>query len=150
MKKSFIARIISIVLVIILAIGTVCLFFIPRLYDLFKDTVVAGFNAHSMLYRFAFLTCYILCLIVVYKLITLFNMVYKGSPFKKEIENSLKFMAVIFMILFLIVIIKAIFIPTFLSFCVSILCFLISLSFYCLAEVIKAAIKYKDEVDLTV
>lgn len=150
LKKSFIARIISIILVIIFIVGISCLFFIPQLYDLFKDKSIVTFNTYSMLYRLAFFTCYVLCLIIVYKLISLFNVIYKKSPFRKEIENSLKVMAVIFMILFIIVIVKAVFIPTLLSFVVALLCFLISLSFYLLAEVIKAAIKYKNEVDLTV
>ena len=80
----------------------------------------------------------------------LFNMIYKESPFKKEIENSLKMMAIMFMTLFVIIIIKTIFIPTLLSYVVCLLCFLVSLSFYILAEVIKAAINYKNEVDFTV
>ena len=150
MKKSFIARIISVILVIILIIGIPCLIFIPELYDLFKDVSIPAFSAHNMIYKVAFFTCYILCLVVVHKLIGLFNIIYKGSPFRREIEVTLKVMAVIFMILFLIVIIKSFFIPTLLSFVVALLCFLISLSFYLLAEVIKAAIKYKNEVDLTV
>ena len=59
-------------------------------------------------------------------------------------------MAIMFMLLFLIVIIKSIFIPNLLSFVVAIICFIASLSFYVLAEVIKSAIKYKNEVDFTV
>ena len=94
--------------------------------------------------------CYLLCLSVVYKLSNLFNMIYKDTPFKKEVENSLKACAIIFMILFVIVIVKAIFIPTLLSFAVSLICFVASLSFYVLAEVIKAAILYKEEIDYTV
>ena len=55
-----------------------------------------------------------------------------------------------FMLLFIIVIIKALFIPTLLSFAVALICFVASLSFYVLAEVIKAAILYKEEIDYTV
>lgn len=150
MKKSFIAKIISIILVLILIGGVGCLFFIPTLYDMFKDLSVPTFKSHTLIYRAAFFTCYIICLVVVYKLIGLFNVVYKESPFRKEIEDTLKVMAVMFMVLFVIVIIKSFFIPTLLSFAVALLCFLISLSFYVLAEVIKAAIKYKNEVDYTV
>ena len=84
-------------------------------------------------------------------MIKLFNIVYEGSPFKKELENILKIIAVMFMVLFLIVIIKSVFIPNMmLSFAVAIICFIASLSFYVLAEVIKSAIKYKTEVDFTV
>ena len=150
MKKSIIAKIISIILIAILVLGILGLVFIPELYDLFKDTSIKSFNSHTVLYRSAFYLCYVICLFIVYKLIGLFNVIYKQSPFRKEIENALKVMAVMFMILFLIVIIKSIFIPTLLSFVVALLCFLVSLSFYLLAEVIKAAICYKNEVDLTV
>lgn len=150
MKKSFIAKTISIILIIILVIGIGCLVFIPELYDVFKDNSIDPFKNHLLIYKVAFYACYIICLGIVYKLIELFNMIYKKSPFRKEIEDSLKIMAVMFMILFLIVIVKSVFIPMLLSFVVALLCFLISLSFYLLAEVIKAAIKYKNEVDLTV
>ena len=150
LKKSFISKIISIILIIILIVGVICLPFIPTLYDMFKDPRFDLFKNHTLLYKIAFFTCYIICLGVVVILIRLFNIVYKKSPFRKEIENSLKIMAVMFMILFLIVIIKSFFIPTLLSFAVSLLCFLISLSFYVLAQVIKAAINYKNEVDYTV
>lgn len=150
MKKSIIAKIISIILIVILVLGILGLVFIPELYDLFKDTSIKPFDSHTILYRLAFYLCYVICLFIVYKLIGLFNVIYKKSPFRKEIENALKVMAVMFMVLFLIVIIKSIFIPTLLSFVVALLCFLVSLSFYLLAEVIKAAICYKNEVDLTV
>lgn len=150
MKKSIIAKVISIILLIILIVGSVCLFFIPKLYDLFKDGSVDLFSAHSFIYKVAFYTCYVMCLGVVYKLIRLFDIVYKKSPFRKEIEDSLKVMAIMFMLLFLIVIVKSFFIPTLLSFVVALLCFLVSLSFYVLAEVIKAAINYKNEVDFMV
>ncbi len=150
MKKSVIAKIISVILIIILVLGIIGMVFLPLLYDLFKDASVKAFDAHSMLYRLAFYLCYVICLFIVYKLIGLFSVIYKKSPFRKEIENNLKVMAVMFMVLFLIVIIKSVFIPTLLSFVVAILCFLVSLSFYLLAEVIKAAITYKNEVDLTV
>ncbi len=150
MKKSVIAKIISVILIIILVLGIIGMVFLPLLYDLFKDASVKAFDAHSMLYRLAFYLCYVICLFIVYKLIGLFNVIYKKSPFRKEIENNLKVMAVMFMVLFLIVIIKSVFIPTLLSFVIAILCFLVSLSFYLLAEVIKAAITYKNEVDLTV
>lgn len=150
MKKSVIAKIISVILIIILVLGIIGMVFLPLLYDLFKDASVKAFDAHSMLYRLAFYLSYVICLFIVYKLIGLFNVIYKKSPFRKEIENNLKVMAVMFMVLFLIVIIKSVFIPTLLSFVVAILCFLVSLSFYLLAEVIKAAITYKNEVDLTV
>lgn len=133
-----------------MVLGIIGMVFLPLLYDLFKDASVKAFDAHSMLYRLAFYLCYVICLFIVYKLIGLFNVIYKKSPFRKEIENNLKVMAVMFMVLFLIVIIKSVFIPTLLSFVIAILCFLVSLSFYLLAEVIKAAITYKNEVDLTV
>lgn len=150
MKKSIIARFISVILVVILILGVGCLPFIPSLYNMFKDKSIELFNNHSIIYQGAFYVCYILCLGIVCLLIKLFNVIYKKSPFRKEIEDLLKIMAIMFMILFIIVIVKSFFIPTLLSFGVAILCFLISLSFYLLAEVIKSAIKYKKEVDLMV
>lgn len=150
MKKNFISKIISIILIIILIIGAISLPFIPRFYDLFKDSSVGSFKSHTFIYKVAFYSCYIICLFIVYELVRLFNVIYNGSPFRKEIEDYLKTMTIMFMILFLIVIIKSIFIPTLLSFVVAILCFLVSLSFYVLKDAIKAAIKYKAEVDFTV
>lgn len=150
MKKSLIAKIIWIILIIILVIGTGCLIFLPSLYDIFKDVGVPKFNEHTMYYRIAFFACYIICLFIVYKLIGLFKHVFSDTPFKKEVEAILKTCAILFMSLFVIVSIKCVFIPTILSFAVSFVCFVASLSFYCLAEVIKAAIYYKQEVDYTV
>lgn len=150
MKKSKISKIISIIFILILIIGSVCLLFIPQLYDYFKEYGVKSFGSHNLLYKIAFYSCYIICLLILYKLNIIFNNVYKNSPFVKDVENSLKVCAVLFMSLFLIVIIKEIFIPTLLSFAVALICFVASLSFYVLAEVIKSAIAYKDEIDYTV
>ena len=150
MKRSFISKIISIILITILIFGVISLPFIPQLYDMFKDTTIDTFNNHLPIYKVAFYLCYLIGLFIVYELIRLFNIIYKGSPFRKEIEDYLKVMAIMLMVLFLIVIVKAIFIPTLLTFVVALLCFLMSLAFYVLAEVIKMAIKYKTEVDFTV
>jgi len=150
MKKSIIAKIIWILLIIILVGGITCLPFIPKLYDIFKDRGVELFNSHTIYYRIAFYTCFILCLVIVWQLIGLFKNVFSDTPFKKEVERALKISAVIFMLLAVIVVVKAVFIPTILSFAVAFICFVASLSFYCLAEVIKAAISYKQEVDYTV
>ena len=150
MKKSFIAKIVEIILIIILIVGCISLIFVPELYDMFKYTNVKTFMNQTLIYRITFYSCYVIGLYIIYKMIKLFNIVYEGSPFKKELENILKVMAVMFMLLFLIVIIKSIFIPNLLSFVVAIICFIASLSFYVLAEVIKSAIKYKNEVVFTV
>ena len=150
MKKSKIAKVISIVFVLLLIVGTLCLIFIPFLYDYFKGASIESFSSHKLIYKIAFYTCYLIGLFILYKLTTLFNNVYKESPFNKNVETSLKIIAIMFMSLFLIVIIKSIFIPTLLTFIVAIICFVASLSFYCLAEVIKSAIAYKNELDLTV
>lgn len=150
MKKSKIAKIIWVLLIIILILGIGCLFFLPKLYDVFKDPSIETFGEHTLVYRFAFFTCYIICFIIIYKLICLFKYVFSDTPFKKEVEKILKVCAVLFIIIFLIVTIKAFFIPTILTFGVAFVCLLSSLSFYCLAEVIKAAICYKNEIDYTV
>ncbi len=150
MKKSNTSKVISIILFIILILGIVSLFFLPYLYDIFKGESVEVFSRHTLLYKLAFYSCYVICLLVLFKLIKLFNIVYKGNPFRVEVSNILKFNMILFMMLFLIVIVKAVFIPTILSFAVALVCFIASLSFYVLSEVITSAIKYKNEVDLTV
>ena len=150
MKKSIVARFVSIILVIMLIVGVVCIFFLPSLYDIFKDEYVEVFSKHLVWYRVAFYTCYIICLGIVYQLVKVFHCIYQDNPFKKEVEKSLKISAILFMCLFVVVTIKCIFIPTILSFAVLLICFIASLSFYVLASVIKAAIFYKDENDYTI
>ena len=150
MKKSVVSKFVSIILVIILIIGSCSLIFLPYLYDTFKGVEVATFSRHTLLYKVAFYSCYLICLLILYKLVKLFNIVYKDNPFRIDVSNNLKFNMVLFMLLFFIVITKSIFIPTILSFAVALVCFIASLSFYVLSEVINSAIKYKKEVDLTV
>lgn len=150
MKKSKVARFVSIILVVVLVVGGVGIFFLPRLYDIFKDEYVEVFLKHYIWYRIAFYTCYIICLGIVYQLLKVFHCIYQDNPFKREVEKSLKISAVLFMCLFVVVTIKCIFIPTILSFAVLLICFIASLSFYVLASVIKTAILYKNENDYTI
>lgn len=150
MQKSIVAKYITIFLYIILIIGTLLLLFIPKLYDYFKMTEILPFQEHTLLYKIAFFSCYILCLLIIFVLIKIFKLVYKGTPFKKEIVNYLKYISVIFMLLSIIILIKAIFIPTLLSFAVITITFIASLSFYCLANVFKVANYYKQEIEYTV
>lgn len=146
MKKSRIAQLISILLKVMLIIGTVCLFFIPKLYDIFGNL----FKNQTIYYKLGFYSCAVVSLGVIYELIRVFDIVYEGSPFKKEVEIVLKRIAVLFMILFMIVAIKIIFIPTVLSFSVALIVFVASLGFYVLSQIFKMAIEYKNEVDFTV
>lgn len=150
MKKSFLAKIISIIFNLILISGVICIPFIPKLYDLFKDYQVDSFTNHNFLYQLAFYLCFIICLIIVLVLNKVFINTYKNTPFTKKVENSLKISAVMFLLLSLIIIIKIIFIPTILSFAVAFICLIAFLSFFVLAEVIKQAIDYKNEIDYTV
>lgn len=150
MKKSKIAKIVLVIFIILLVGGVGCLFFLPNLYDFFKESNVPSFTSQTICYQIAFYTCYIICLVIIYQLIGLFNHVYSDSPFRKEVASALNISAILFMALFLIVIVKTYFIPTLLSFVVALICFIASLSFYVLKEVIKAAIAYKDELDYTV
>ena len=150
MKKSKVARFVSIIFVVMLVVGIGCIFFLPSLYDIFKDDSVNGFFEHSMWYRSAFYICYIICLMIVYQLMMVFRCIYRESPFKKRVEKSLKISAVLFMCLFGVVTIKCIFMPTILSFAVLLISFIASLSFYVLSSVIKAAIFYKNENDFTI
>ena len=150
MKKSKIAKIVSIIFVVLLIGGIGCLFFIPMLYDFFKDPNVSSFASHSLYYKIAFYACYVICLIIIFHLTKLFNHVYSSSPFKNEVVSALNISAILFMVLAGIVMVKSVFIPTLLSFAIAFVCFVVSLSFYVLKEVIKAAIIYKDEIDYTV
>ena len=150
MKKSKVAKLVSIILIIILVVGVGCLFFLPSLYNVFKDSHVETFAKHLLWYKIAFYTCYIICLIIVYQLIKVFHDINHDSPFKKEVEFSLKTIAILFMALSIVVTIKCLLIPTILSFAVALICFIASLSFYVLASVIKAAIFYKNENDYTI
>lgn len=150
MKKSIIAKIVEILLIILLVGGLVCFFFIPELYNYFKEDTVMQFQVQSIYYRLAFYSCYIICLMIIGHLIVLFHQVYNHSPFQKEVVLALNNSAILFMLLFIIVILKAFFIPTLLSFVCAFICFMVSLSFYLLKEVIKSAIVYKNEIDYTV
>lgn len=147
MKKSLIAQILSVLLKIIFITGIVGLFFVPKLYNLFSEI---NFANQTVGYQIAFYGCYILSLFIIFELIRIFDTVYKGSPFKKEIEISLKVIAVLFMVISMIVITKTIFITTILSIAVSFISFIISLCFYVLSQIFKVAIEYKNEIDFTV
>lgn len=149
MPKSKIAKIISILFDIMLITGIICLFFLPRLYNLFSIKV-PKFESQTVLYRVAFYSCYLICISIIFELRIVFTNIYKDTPFKKIIEKTLKIIAILFMILSIIVTIKTIFIPTPLSVAVIIVTFIISLCFYVLSQIFKVAISYKDEIDFTV
>ena len=53
MKKSLIAKIVSIIFIIILIIGIACLLFIPKLYNLFKESGVPNFEEQNIYYKVA-------------------------------------------------------------------------------------------------
>lgn len=150
MQKSKISKIIEILFKIILIIGIICLFFIPRLYDLLKDFGIPTFNSQTIYYRIAFYLCYIISLGIIFTLNIIFKNIYNDSPFKKIIESSLKVIAILFMLLAVIITIKTIFIPTVLSIAVIVVTFIASLCFYTLSQIFKVAIQYKNEVDYTI
>ena len=75
MKKSVLAKAVSILLIVILIIGIGCFIFIPELYDMFKGSDIDLFKKHIPIYRLAFYMCYIIGLYIVYRLIGLFNIV---------------------------------------------------------------------------
>lgn len=150
MKQSKISKIISILLTIIFIIGIISLVFIPVLYNFFSGEWPISFEKQNLIYKVTFYICYLISLTIIFFLIKLFNIVYSGSPFKKEIENILKINAVLFMILFILIFLKTIFIPTLLSFSVALTSLIASLSFYVLSQIIKAATLYKNEIDYTV
>ena len=147
MEKSKISMVISILLRIMLIVGIICLFLLPKLYDIFSGDNVLLFNNHSIYYRKAFYLCYIISLIIIEELNRLFSYLYRENPFQNKNVIILKIVAVLFMCLFFIISIKIIFIPTILSVAVSLISFIASLSFYVLSQVLKSGIDYKDEVD---
>ena len=73
MKKSFIAKIVEIILIIILIVGCISLIFVPELYDMFKYTNVKTFMNQTLIYRITFYSCYVIGLYIIYKMIKLFN-----------------------------------------------------------------------------
>lgn len=150
MPKSKISKFISILLKLTLLIGTICLFFLPKLYNLFSKGITKDFSSHTIYYQIAFFLCYIICLVIIYELINLFTHIYKDNPFTKIIEKTLKIIAILFMILSIIILIKSIFIPTILSFAVTFITFIASLSFYVLSQIFKIAIANKSELDYTI
>ncbi len=149
MKKSAISKFISITLKVTFVLGIVSLFFIPRLYNMFPELKVS-FEDQTVFYQIAFYICAIGSLGIVYELIRIFDNIYKGSPFKKQMVINLKIIAILFMFLSLIITTKTVFMTTLLSVVVSFVTFIVSLCFYVLSQIFKSAVEYKNEVDLTV
>ena len=149
MEKSIISRIVSIILIILLIGGIVCLFFLPYLYDLTGASKTL-FTNQKLYYKILFYLCYIISLIIIFILSRIFNVVYKTNPFNKLMMNYIKYLSVLFMTLALLVGIKICINPTVLSIAVVVLTFIVSLCFYVVGEVFKVAINYKEEVDYTV
>lgn len=150
MQKSIIAKIIEILFKIILVGSIISLPFIPKLYDLIKIFNDYSFNNQTIYYKIAFYLCYLICIGIIYMLNYIFKNIYISSPFNKNIEKALKIIAVLFMILSIIVLIKTIYMPTILSVGVIIVTFITSLCFYTLSQIFKVATEYKNEVDYTV
>ena len=150
MKKSKIAKFTEIILKIIFVLGTISLFFIPKLYNLLKDIGIPNFNSHTIYYQIAFYLCYIICLSIIFTLNIIFKNIYNDNPFKKVIELSLKIIAILFMALALIITIKTVYIPSVLSIAIIVVSFIASLCFYVLSQIFKVAIIYKNEVDFTI
>ena len=150
MAKSKMAKTIEILFKILLLGGIACLPFIPKLYNILKIFGITIFNAHSLLYKIIFYLCYIICLSIIFMLNYIFKHIYKDSPFNKTIEKSLKIIALLFILLSILVLIKTIYIPTVLSIAIIVITFITSLCFYTLSQIFKVAIAYKNEVDYTI
>lgn len=150
MKRSIISKIVAIILKIILGLGTICLFFVPYIYNFIGKYQNIKFNDQTIFYNIALYISAILILYIIFELIRIFSLVYKENPFNKNIEYSLKRIAIVLMILSLITLAKSIFIPTVLSFSIVIILFVGSLGVYVLSQVFKTAIEYKNEIDYTV
>ena len=150
MQKSCIAKIIEILFKIILIGGIICLPFVSKIYDLVKVFGISSFSSQMVWYKIVFYICYVICLGIVFTLNYIFKNIYKNSPFNKTTPKSLKIIAVLFMALSIIVLIKTIYMPTILSIGVVVVTFITSLCFYTLSQIFKAAIEYKNEIDFTV
>lgn len=149
MKRSKISFIVYYSFYFILFVGIGLSIFLPQLYDMFS-TVSIVFLEHTLVYKIAFYACYIISLGIILELLLIFKTIYNDNPFKREVENRLKNIAVLFIILSLIVIIKFIFLPTLLTLAIFVVTFMVGLCFYALAQVFKTAIAYKNEIDYTV
>lgn len=149
MKKSIISKIVSIIFILMLIGGIVCLFFAPKLYDLTGASRVA-FEQQGLYYKILFYVCYIICLAIIFILNRIFSFIYDSNPFETNVENYIKLLAVLFISLSLLVGLKSIFMPTVLSIVLTVLTLIISLCFYVVAEVFKVAEGYKKEIDFTV
>lgn len=150
MKKSVISRIVAIILKIILGLGIISLFFVPYIYNFIGKYQNITFSNQTTLYIIALYVSAIIVLYIIFELIRIFSLVYKETPFNRNIEYSLKRIAISLMILSLITLIKSIFIPTILSLSIFIILFVGSLGVYVLSQVFKTAIEYKNEIDYTV
>lgn len=150
MEKSKIAKIVTIVFIVLIIAGILALIPLPIIYDLVKGDTIETFSEHTIYYKIAFYICYLICLCILFMLYQTFNYLYKVHPFTKIVEKKLKYIAILFMILSVIIFVKGLFLPTPLTFGVVVVSFVVSLCFYLLGEVIKKGIILKDEVDLTV
>ena len=145
MPQSKMARIIEILFKIILGLGIVGLFIIPYLYDLLQIFGLESFNTKTLFYL-----CYFICLGILFMLNYIFRIIYRYNPFNTKIVKSLKIIALLFIILASVILIKTIYYPTALSIALIVVTFITSLCFYTLSQIFKTAIEYKTEVDYTV
>ena len=150
MPKSKMAKIIEILFKLLLLVGIICLPFIPKVYDLLQIFGIQSFNTKTITYKILFYLCYIICLAILYILNYIFKIIYKDSPFNKTIITSLKVIAILFLALSIIVLIKTIYFPTILSIAIIVITFIICLCFYTLSQIFKVATEYKNEVDYTI
>ena len=150
MPQSKMARIIEILFKIILGLGIVGLFIIPYLYDLLQIFGLESFNTKTLFYKTLFYLCYFICLGIIFMLNYIFRIIYRYNPFNKKIVKSLKIIALLFIVLAGVILIKTIYYPTALSIALIVVTFITSLCFYTLSQIFKTAIEYKTEVDYTV
>ena len=150
MKKSIISKFVSIILKIILSLGSISLFFIPYIYNFIGEYQNITFDDQTILYKTALYISAIIVLYIIFELIRIFGLVYKENPFNKNTEYSLKRIAISLMALSILTLTKSIFMPTLLSFSIALILFVGSLGVYVLSQVFKTAIEYKNEIDYTV
>ena len=96
MKNNKLPIFIQFLIYLVIGIGGIALFFLPKLYDSFSN-ISQPFQEHTILYQIAFYLCYLLILGILGVLSSILELIKKGTPFKKEMEHKLKIMSVLFL-----------------------------------------------------
>ncbi len=137
MKNNMVVKAINIILYLLFIGGAIVLFFIPEIFDYFELDKHVFFDDHFVLYKMGVYCCYLFCLLIIFILARLFGAIYSENPFSYKVVNYLNSIAILFMIVSFIVIIKITFIPTIISAAIAMVTFIISLCFFTISGIFK-------------